>query len=208
MGIFTRLIRKRREEKTKESVDGILENTAKDTEAVIVDVELVEQCRRILDNPFAEHYKNVEIYVQIQAFQKMKEMVRMLNILDDKYSDQYDCSLLNDKLQDFTENKKALDVAAANLETLRVTLTQEILNFTRIVKEVGERYKLSPNWEGKKQVLIEKQKELEKRKSEYEKNERQLDDCFSALYREFEDIDRAFLELSREIMKKAEAYKK
>lgn len=147
--------------------------------------EMKRLCQTICEESFDARYKGLEIYVKVDDFKTLSTITRVMQVLREDNANDATYIDLHQELTIIISRKAELDTVAHQLEKMRITLTEEILNFTTIVQEMSNRYKLSPNWEGKKPVLIEKQKELEKRKSEYEKNEQQLDECLIAFYKEY-----------------------
>lgn len=195
MGILKYFTKK----KNVESED-IVAKTNKEKDKVENSVE-INNYRKFCENPFKEQYQGIENYLQINQFERIKEMSLILQLMAEQnlYSEQ--TAELNAKLASTIQRKQELEVAAKQLESIRVPLTKEILDFTKIVREVGERYKLSPNWEGKKPLLIDKQKELEQRRDAYEKNEKQLDVCFVAFYKEVAQLDCSIRKLCEQMLK-------
>lgn len=154
------------------------------------DVGLIALCEKIIATPFRGIFREVEIYLKSNDFEAISNQIELMRQLEQKGQEDRSYSLLLKRLESCVSRKEALDKAAWQLEEIRVPLLTEIINFGKAIKEVGERYKLSPNWEGKKPILIEKQKELEARKKEYEKMESQLNTCFLAFYQEYEVLDK------------------
>lgn len=154
--------------------------------------EVLDLCKKVDGLTFERKYKGLEIYLQVNDFENIRDMNRMIELLEETVRTDVDYAEEKAKLEHIQLRKEDLDMAAHNLEKIRLSLTEEILNFSNIVKEVSSRYKLSPTWEGKKPILIEKQKELERRKSEYEKNEKQLDACFIEFYKEYTTFHKEF----------------
>ncbi len=156
------------------------------SQAEVSGAEEMKKLRQaICEQSFDATYKGLEIYVKVDDFTTLPKMIRVMELLQEyRTSDETYIDLKRD-LVTITFRKSELDAAAHQLEKVRVTLTEEILNFTAIVQEMSNRYKLSPNWEGKKPVLIEKQKELEKRKLEYENDEQQLDKYIVDFYQQY-----------------------
>lgn len=147
--------------------------------------EMKKLCQAICEQSFDVSYKGLEIYVKVDDFTTLPKVIRVMKLLEEDKVNEGTYIDMNHELTAIISRKSELDAATHQLEKVRVTLTQEILNFTAIVQQMSNRYKLSPNWEGKKPVLIEKQKELEKRKSEYEENEKQLDKYLIAFYQQY-----------------------
>lgn len=161
----------------------------------------INSYRKFCENSFQKQYRGIEIYLQVNDFERIKDISLILQLMAEQnlYSERV--AELNAQLDSIILRKHELDSVANQLENIRVPLANEILDFTKIVREVGERYKLSPNWEGKKPILIDKQKELEKRRDDYEKNEKQLDACFIAFYKEVTHLDFEIRTMCEEISK-------
>ncbi|MFI3172078.1 MAG: hypothetical protein R3Y58_06915 [Eubacteriales bacterium] len=199
---------KRRKNKEPETEEVIVQQPIMQPSSALYN-NLKELGEDLLDAVWNKTYDSVEEYLRSDDFESLVAKQRLLSMLEMEelqYLQKKDKELfhlsylaIKNRMREIVARKKELDIAASQLETVRAPLANEIINFTNIVREVGERYKLSPNWEGKKPVLIEKQKELEKRKDEYEKNEKQLDRCFVAFYKEYKAFDQEFRELCKRI---------
>lgn len=156
-----------------------------------IKVELEEKyllCRQICERSFEGVFRGVEFYLGSNDFLMMDIQKRVLEMTCAKVDENIKEEMKN-RLSQIMDHRAELDKEAAELEKVRIALIDEIIKFTQVVKELGERYKLSPNWEGKKPILIEKQKELEGRKQEYEEKEKEINKKFRALYREYTQLD-------------------
>lgn len=87
-------------------------------------------------------------------------------------------TIINQRVSEFRKVEKAL--------------REEIINFTNIVREMGQRYKLSPTWEGKKPILIEKQKQLEAKRRSYDKAEEEINEQLLSFYKEYQKMQSFF----------------
>lgn len=153
--------------------------------------ELIDLCKKICNQPFRQTYKGIEIYLQVNDFVRVEEIYQAIRLFETQ-GNKYDMTTLKTELDDIMENKSILDAEGKKLNVVRIALTSEILNFAKVVKGMGERYKLSPSWEGKKPPLIEKQKDLENKKMEYEEKEKSLDASFNKLYKTYAKFDEKF----------------
>lgn len=80
-----------------------------------------------------------------------------------------------DGLEKLYQEKRNLDQEVEQLSKEGEKLRQDIILFTRAVEEASSRYKLSPDWEGRKAPLMEVRKQLEARKVAYEEKEMRID---------------------------------
>ncbi len=72
------------------------------------------------------------------------------------------------------EEKQSLDQDVEQLYQEAQKLRQDIMLFTRAVEEASSRYKLSPDWEGRKAPLMEVRRQLEVRRTAYEEKENKV----------------------------------
>ncbi len=109
-------------------------------------------------------------YIEIEGQQILEKMETLTFLKDD----------IQVELKVAKKELIGLDKRIKTLRTEERILRDAIISFTDSVSEVSARYKLSPNWEGKKPILIEKRNQLEAAKSAYEKKVQEINEMLEA----------------------------
>lgn len=89
--------------------------------------------------------------------------------------------------------------AVAEFHSESETLKKDILEFTKILQEVRTKYKLSPDWSGKKQSLLTLRGNLALRREEYEKKEERINQMILELYEMYQKADDVFRKYELEV---------
>ncbi len=74
-------------------------------------------------------------------------------------------------VKEIVEHYDKLIVEIENIKQTEELLKKEILSYSKTAKELGQKYKLSPDWEGYKPKMAEYGKILNKKRDDYIKNE-------------------------------------
>ncbi len=86
------------------------------------------------------------------------------------------------ELQLYKDKKSEIDALLPDFQKTEKALSDDILNFSAIVKEIKSKYKLSPDWNGKKPALMKHSAELNIRKQKYIEDENILLLQYAKLY--------------------------
>ncbi len=97
------------------------------------------------------------------------------------------------ELQLYKDKKSEIDALLPAFQKAEKALSDDILNFSAIVKEIKSKYKLSPDWNGKKPTLMKHSAELNMRKQKYIEDESKLLSQFAKLYPHAQKINTEYI---------------
>ncbi len=173
MSILSKLFKRK-----EKGVSPIAEQTKKkDTVKTLPDeiVELYENIERLQRSNFNPKFDDFaetaeEIFKVVREMNILKELKeRLPGILNDKTFARIFTAL--------TETVEKHSVLIKDMESLfkeEKKLTDEIMQFSKSASDMSNRFRLSPNWEGKKPQMIALGRQLDARREELLKSENTL----------------------------------
>ncbi|MFI3213172.1 MAG: hypothetical protein R3Y24_07500 [Eubacteriales bacterium] len=94
-------------------------------------------------------------------------------------------NLLENILEEIKTVITKVDNQVIPFDTEAGHLKNDILLFAQAVNEASAKYKLSPDWEGKKTPLMQIQKKLEERRNIYEEKNKEIEKLLDNAYHEY-----------------------
>ncbi len=110
---------------------------------------------------------------------------------------------LADLLESYSVLSPAFEVATEQgkiLEQEQAVLTEEILKFTATVNDFSQKYRTSPDWEGKKQPMIALSKKLTERRDPLVAREETLCEELKLLYSGYPELHQSFANHSKKFL--------
>lgn len=168
------------------------------------DIQIRKTISYIIEKEFQVCREDYEKYVEGEGIYVLERMREVIEYWEENDKGIFAKGYLFDNNIEGRDVKQAIEEAVDRLLVIETSIKQlrqeekelrtAIINFTNIINEVSNKFKLSPTWEGRKPLLLEKRKELEVLKSAYEEKE----DEINALIREYRNKYRiAFEEVQK-----------
>lgn len=180
--------------KEKEEIRQSIEELLKGREEL---VKAKTSCQIIAKKKFDSKAKSFDEYIESQDFKELPLKSEVLGLIREMAPEAYQTSDLpiteigiavQELLGDWSELEEEVKVLKEEGGVLRTDIHQ----FAATISELKNKYKLSPDWEGKKPAMMTYQSKLKERREEYLRKEKQVEEQLKVLYEDYAEVYDAF----------------
>lgn len=155
-------------------------------------------CQSIAKKPFTSKAKNFEDYIECQDFKGLPEKAEVLRLVREVAPETYQMTevpitelgiAVEEIHGNWVEIQDEVDVLKEEGDVLRADIHQ----FVATINELKNKYKLSPDWEGKKPGMMTYQNKLKERRENYLRKEKKVEAKLNVLYEDYAEVYEAFV---------------
>lgn len=162
-------------------------------------------CQIVADYKLVRQGKEFEEYIGTEDFQYLEVKYSILQLLKSVAPELYETegvwlSELYVALEQVQRKYNQIEKLAEPLDKEGRELKADIIKFSNAVTEMKSKHKLSPDWEGKKQSMMNLQNQLTHRRSEYTKKEGQIEQKIDDLYKEYATVHGRFIKNEKDFI--------
>lgn len=155
-------------------------------------------CQSIAKKQFTNQVKKFDDYIECQDFNGIPEKSDILRIVREVAPEAYQISEypiteVGIAVQEIYENWLEIEKEVDSLKGEGDCLRGDIHKFVATVNELKNKYKLSPDWEGKKPGMMTYQSTLKERREDYLRKEKQVEAKLNILYEDYAEVYDAFV---------------
>lgn len=179
----------------KEDIMNLIDELLRGREEII---KAKTNCQSISKKQCTNQVKKFEDYIECQDFKSIPEKADILKLIREIAPEVYQVSeipitevglAVQELYENWSEIENEVQVLKEEGDVLRVDINQ----FVATTNELKNKYKLSPDWEGKKPGMMTYQSKLKERREAYLRKEQKVDTKLEVLYDDYSEVYEAFV---------------